>query len=286
MNKHVALSPQLSWKSDLISVAQAGAVTGGVVQVLTFPSDPVLTRMQVQGDSFRMAVHHVAQQRMWFSGLKGPLISAMLRRSITFFPMEGGKYAAKACDISVFWGGMMGSAVGGFVESMVTTVSERYKTIKQSASASGSVGSSFFTAEKLRYWYRGGIPNTLKNVTANPILFAVSPKLHGYMPASIPDAYKPSVAAFCLAHVVQLWGAPLDRCRALMQTPGEKLPSSDYKGLGFVATLKQMYQQEGVSGMLRGYWLRSFRVGMVSGLTLMIYPKVMVVISRGEASPP
>lgn len=278
MYKIIAMSSQNSWPSSLKSVALAGGITGAGVQLLTFPLDPVLTRMQVHGTGFHESVQYVRQTGGWFGGVKGPLGSAVIRRSVTFFPMEGGKLLSEFCGMSVFWGGVLGSAVGGFTESLVTTVSERYKTIKQ-ANPSHVMPTMYpITGETLRYWYRGLWPNALKNVTANPILFAMSPQLTAYMPEGTPDGLKPFLSAFMLSHVVQLWGAPLERCRALMQTPVESLSRPEYGGLGFVDTLGMVYRREGVPGILKGYWLRSTRVGLVSGVTMTVYPKVLAFV--------
>lgn len=275
MYKHVAIVSQKPWTSALTEVALAGGITGAGVQLLTFPLDPILTRMQVHGSGFSAAVGHVRQTGGWFGGLKGPLVAASVRRSVTFFPMEGGKLLSVACGIDVFWGGVAGSAMGGFAESCVTTVSERYKTIKQANKHYALPAMYPVTRETLRYWYRGMFPNAVKNVTANPILFALSPRIAAHLPGWIPDSVKPFASAFALSHVVQLWGAPLERCRALMQTPSEALSRPEYGGLGVTDTLHTIYKHEGLAGILKGYWLRSTRVGLVSGVTMTVYPKVL-----------
>jgi hypothetical protein len=271
MYRMVAVSPQRSWSEQLKEVAIAGAVAGGGAQLGLFPMEAVMKRVQVDREGYREAIRHVCQNRVGFEGLKAPLLAAMMRRLITFFPMEAGRLGAESLQLSSFWGGVCGSAVGGAVESMVTTVSERHKMLKQ---AQGEIPPMYpVTADRIRYWYRGMLPNTLKNVTANPVLFAMSPRLKQYFPDWMPAELSSFAAAFGSSFVVQLWGAPLDSCRALMQTPNKQFP--EYNSAGTLETLRLMHRHWGFSGLFKGYLGRSVKVGAMGGVTMAIYPRIL-----------
>lgn len=279
MNRYIACS-SINTRPLISHIKRAstvGGITGVIVQFCTFPLETILTKVMVNGHTYTSAYKDMVQKKEFWHGASSPLIGAGLRRGITLTPIEIGKHYANTTNNSVFWFSVFGASIGGLLESTVTTVTERKKTLIQTTK-SDFPSPNTQGLNTLQFWYRGFVPNATKNIISNPVLFAMSPYLKTYMPEQLGPDINTFLSTFLVSFLTQLWGVPLERCRALMQAHPHANPV--YAHLSCTQTIVNMYTLEGFKGIMTGYGLRSARTGLMSGLTMTLYPRIECLIDH------
>jgi hypothetical protein len=112
------------------------------------------------------------------------------------------------------------------------------------------------------------------------MVLVCSPWMKIYLPDVMSDNSKSFFSGAIAGGLAQFVGAPTDRMKSLFQSPASVLPHYNRESMWQLS--QSIYKYEGISGIGKGFLLRTARQSGVSGLTMMIYPKLINVLKESH----
>ncbi|KAL3434575.1 mitochondrial carrier domain-containing protein [Aspergillus tetrazonus] len=278
------------WQSIL-----AGAAAGGFESLLTYPTEYLKTRQQLQATAagvrvspWRLLTTTIRQHGLshMYTGSAAFCVSNASKSGVRFFTFETARQLmpTDSSRRSTAWGNMGAGMIAGAAESiLVVTPGETLKTkiiddqagAKRYTSATHAIRSVIAT-EGVAGLYRGVVPVTLKQ-SANAMVRFTSYNffLRHLRAMSGPDSNNSvigaTVVAGALAGVVTVYATmPFDTLKTRLQALDARQRYS-----GTLDCLKSIASSEGFSVLWRGTTPRLTRLSISGAVSFAIYESVM-----------
>ncbi|KAL4874346.1 mitochondrial carrier domain-containing protein [Aspergillus karnatakaensis] len=276
------------WQSIL-----AGGAAGGIESLLTYPTEYLKTRQQLQARSagkpvspWGLLVTTIRQHgvRPFYTGSAAFCVSNAGKSGVRFFAFDTARQwmPVDASGKTTPWGNMGAGMIAGAAESiLVVTPGETLKTKiiddqagpKRYTSATHAVRSVLST-EGVSGLYRGVVPVTLKQ-SANAMVRFTSYNFILSQVRAMSSSKSPvagaTVLAGAMAGVVTVYATmPFDTIKTRLQALDAR---QRYKGT--LDCLRSIVSHEGIAVLWRGTTPRLARLSISGAISFTIYEKVI-----------
>ncbi|KAL4738801.1 mitochondrial carrier domain-containing protein [Aspergillus similis] len=273
----------------------AGAAAGGLESLLTYPTEYLKTRQQLQATAagipispWRLLATTIRQHGLShiYTGSAAFCVSNAGKSGVRFFTFETARQLmpTDSSGRPTAWGNMGAGMIAGAAESiLVVTPGETLKTkiihdqagAKRYTSATHAVRSVVAT-EGIAGLYRGVVPVTLKQSANAMVRFTSYNFFLRHLramsrPGSSNSVFGATVVAGALAGIVTVYATmPFDTLKTRLQALGGRQRYS-----GTLDCLGSIVSSEGVAVLWRGTTPRLARLSISGAVSFTIYESVM-----------